>query len=152
MQNIPVVDNAMYCTSNLCETHREQNTHPHCPARRKNAIGTTHTKIHLSAPTSSARNTSFGPIPRFLDPRATRNKESDSLLEPTLAFNAHGRAKFDAAIERENLHRHARAALFRPSSEAHGRSLYGLPYSTSSLLRNALGKGWSVGWRLCSVE
>jgi hypothetical protein len=63
------------------------NVHPICPARRRmrwrqHTPGT----IHLSAPTSSARNTSFGPFARFLDPRTTRNKESDSLVEPTLAF------------------------------------------------------------------
>ena len=42
----------------------------------------------------------FRTLVRFLDPRATRNKESDSLLERMLVFNAHSGAKFDAQSER----------------------------------------------------
>ena len=52
---------------------------------------------------------------RSLDRRSTRNDESDGLLEPTLDLQAHRRTKDDARIEREDLHGHVRAALFRPS-------------------------------------
>jgi len=72
--------------------------------------------IHLSAPTSSARDTSFRLFLRDSStpaPRVTRSLAVS--LSVRLLFNAHGGAKFDAQIERESLHRHARAQLFRPT-------------------------------------
>lgn len=96
-----------------------QNTPPHCLARPKNALETTH--IHLSAPTSSARNTSFGALRDSSTPAprrsVTRNPTASLSIYLLLMRSAHGRETSDAKIESENLHRHARAALFRPSRQ-----------------------------------
>jgi hypothetical protein len=107
---------AIQCTSNLCEIHHEQNTPTLHSKTEERALGTTHTKCNpLVCTDDLCVKHEFGPFALFLDPHATRSNVSDRLVQLTLAFNAHGKAKFDPKIERENLHRHAHAALFRPS-------------------------------------
>jgi hypothetical protein len=95
-----------------------QNT-PHCLARPKNALENTHSLVCADVLCAKHDYTNFGalrdsstPAPRRT---VTRNPTISLSLYLLLMCSAHGRGSSDAKIESENLHRHARAALFRPS-------------------------------------
>ena len=51
------------------------------------------------------------PTGGLLDRRATRDDKPDGLLEPTLDLRAHCVVEYDTCVERDDLHRHVRAAV-----------------------------------------
>jgi hypothetical protein len=89
MQNISVVTVwwEMRCTSDLCETHREQNTHTLTHKTEERAGDNTRTRCNplVCADVLCAKH-EFRTLARFLDPSVTCNKESDSLPEPAFAY------------------------------------------------------------------
>lgn len=78
--------------------------------------------IHLVCTNVPCAKHGFHTLGRFLDPKATRNRE----FYGPLGINAHRKGKVrHAEVERKDLHRrrHLRGALFGPFSEVQGTAV-----------------------------